>query len=951
MPDLPTGTVTLLFTDIEGSTRLVQELGPRYPALLQAHQAILRAAFAAWRGHELDTQGDSFSVVFARASDAVQAAVEAQKRLADGRWQIRVRMGIHTGEPVLDQGRYIGLDMHRAARFCAAAHGGQALLSEPTRILVERALPEGVSLRDLGEHRLKDLRRPWRLYQLVIDGLPTDFPPLKTLSSRPNNLTTPLTPLIGRETERASVIDRLRRTDVRLVTLLGPGGVGKTRLALDIAAEMLDEFPDGVYFVPLAEIRDPGLVLSAIAQTLGVREQGGRSMRDSLTDHLRPKSMLLVADNFEQVSLAATDIAELLTQCSHLKMIVTSRSPLRVRGERELLLHPLAVPPERESGEALATHLISYPAMQLFVERAVAARQDFTVNPGNAATIAAICRRLDGLPLALELAAARIRLLQPQAMLARLDQRLRLLTGGARDLPGRHQTLRATLDWSHDLLDDDDRTLFRRLAVFAGGFSLAAAETIVGSDLDVLDGLDRLVNESLVIQVETASGDPRFRMLETIREYAAERLAESGEARPYQQAHADYCLALAEEAEPHLTGRDQAEWLARLATEHDNLRASLTWARDQAATEVFLRLAVALYHFWYLRGHLSEGRGWLESALAGSESLGMIPQRAKGYNELGSLAYAQGDYAAARASNQHGLEIFRVLGNKRGMAASLNNLGGVANDQGAYATARRLFEESLALKRELGNQRSIANTLNNLGEVVRCQGDYATAETLLRESLAIKRQLGDQWGEASSLINLAEVYRGQGDLDRAATLLEESLTISRAIEEKRLIAFALDNQGWIACATGQVAAAETLFKASLELRREVNDRRGIAAALNGLGRVEYLRGMAQAAHQYYLQSLELRQQLGDLAGIVENLEGLAYLASGQGQAERALRLFCLASRQRQWLGIPRSAVERETYDKITRDIQNNLGLIHVSTVETEVEAMTWEQGIEYAKGV
>src|SRR5437588_3232966 len=547
--DLPTGTVTLLFTDMEGSTRLLQQLGDRYASVLAECRQVLRSVFQEWNGHEVDTQGDAFFVVFARATDAVLAAADAQRALANHLWPkdaaVRVRMGMHTGEPSRTAEGYVGIDVHRAARIMGAAHGGQVLLSSTTCNLVEQDLPDEVSLRDLGEHRLKDLGRPRRLFQLVISDLPADFPRVRTLDTYQHNLPVQLTPFIGREQELAAVQDLLRREDVRLLTLTGPGGAGKTRLGLQVAAELSDRFTDGVFFVNLAPVSDPALVVPTIAQTLDIREGSGQPLLEHVKQEVQHKHMFLLLDNFEQVVTEGVQIVDLLAACPQLKILVTSREVSHVHAEHEFPLPPLALPDPGHLADLAA--LSHYAAVALFLQRAQAVKPDFQITNANAGAIAEICVRLDGLPLAIELAAARMKLFPPQALLARLDQRLAVLTGTSRDVPARQQTLRNTISWSYNLLDAAEQRLFRRLSVFVGGCTLEAVEAACADASDggeagqVLERVASLIDKSLLQQTEQEGQEPRLLMLETIREYGLEVLAASGEMEVTKQAHALCC--------------------------------------------------------------------------------------------------------------------------------------------------------------------------------------------------------------------------------------------------------------------------------------------------------------------------------------------------------------------------------------------------------------------------
>ena len=609
MAELPTGTVTLLFTDIEGSTRLLRRAGDAYAELLARHRALLDEAFTRHRGVVVDSEGDAFFVAFASAKDAVAGAAAGQRALAEHDWpgghEVRVRMGLHTGEPHAVEGRYVGLDVHHAARVMAVGHGGQVLVSEATRALLDDA----ARLRDLGEHRLKDLTRPQQLYQLELDGLPNEFPPLATLDSRPTNLPAQPNAFIGRERELTDTRALLDREEVRLLTLIGPGGTGKTRLALQLAADVVEQFANGVFFVSLAPIRDWELVVPTMLRTLGLREQPGETPLETLTEYLREKELLLLLDNFEHVLAASPALAGLLDSAPGLQLLVTSRMPLHLQAERAHRVPQLAVPDLRRP--ARAEEVMDYESVRLFVARARAAAVDFTVTDVNAEAVAEICVRLDGLPLAIELAAPRVRTLTPPALLRRLDQRLALLTGGAQDVDARQRTLRGTIEWSYDLLLAKEKALFARLAIFVGGGRLEAAEAICDFDgtfgPDLLDALDSLVQKSLLRQRADSDGEPRFWMLETIREFGLELLESADELEAACERYAKWMADEAERLDVESRTGDHPAFLARIDDDYTNFRAAVEWARKNEDGELMLRLATALWSFWVTRGYLAGG--------------------------------------------------------------------------------------------------------------------------------------------------------------------------------------------------------------------------------------------------------------------------------------------------------------------------------------------------------
>lgn len=914
MPEAVAGTITFLFTDIEGSTRLLQELGANYAEVLTAQQKLLGEVFDANNGRVVDTQGDSFFVAFGRAVDGVNAAVAAQRALAAEKWTgdvaVRVRMGLHTGEPSVVGDRYVGIDVHRAARIGAVAYGGQVLISQTTRDLVESELPEGVSVRDLGEHRLKDLRQPRRLFQLVIAGLPSDFPALKTLDALPNNLPLQLTSFIGREREMREVKELLGGT--RLLTLTGPGGSGKTRLSLQVAAESIEEFRDGVFFVTLAPITEPGLVISTLAQTLGISESGGRSILESVKDYVHSRQMLLLFDNFEQVVSAAPLVVELLGASSQVKILVTSREGLRVRGEREYPVPPLALP---NLAEVSSLESIShYAAVELFVQRAQATKPDFQLTDETASAVAEICYRLEGLPLAIELAAARVKLLPPRAMLARLEHRLEFLTGGARDLPTRQQTLRNAIAWSYDLLNEGEQKFFRRLAVFVGGCTLEAAEAVAADEREkgvTLDQLSSLLDKSLVREVEGANSEPRFVMLEMLREFGLEELDTSGEGEAIRLVHATFYLKLAQEAEAKSESAEQAQWMNRMEQEHDNLRSALEWSKNAEGTgELCMRLAGTLGVFWEARGYFSEGRERLSAVLDLPAAQGRTAERAKLLARAAELAYRQSDYPATTALASESLAICREIGDKQGIASALIKLGNSATETGDYATAKKYLEEALNIWRELGDKHGTARALINLGWAALRPGDNELANARLEEALAISRGLGDTRSIGFELSGLGEVALRQGDYARATRLVEESLELRRAIGNKWGVGVSLGTLGWAAMRQGDWNRA--------------------------VGRLG--------------ESLEVRQEIGDKGGSAWCLERLAEIAMTQGQAKKAVRVFGAAAALRDSIGSVIDPVDQPEYDRTLEVLRGELGEEQYAAAWEEGRLLTVEQAIEYAEG-
>jgi predicted ATPase/class 3 adenylate cyclase len=801
--DLPSGTVTFVFTDVEGSTRLLHSLGAEgYAEALAEHRRVIREACAAVGGVEVDTQGDAFFFAFATAPGALAAASVFTETFASG--PISVRIGLHTGTPLLTDEGYVGGDVHRAARIAAAGHGGQVLVSSSTAALIDPSNSLLQALSDLGEHRLKDLSAPERIYQLG----EADFPALKSLYR--TNLPVPATPFLGREQELSEVVELLAADDARLLTLTGPGGMGKTRLALQAAGLASDAYPDGVWWIPLAPLRDPVLVLATAAQTLG--------SKNGLAEHIADKAMLCLFDNFEQVVEAAPELAELVRSCPNLDVLVTSRERLRVGGEQTYPVPPLA----ESDGEAL------------FLTRARAVEPSFA--PSGA--VRELCQRLDELPLALELAAARTALFSPEQLLAKLAQRLDLLTG-ERDADPRQQTLRATIEWSYDLLSEEEQRLFRRLAVFAGGCTYEAAEEIACVDPDTLQSL---LDKSLLRKRDSTTG-PRYWMLETIREYAAEKLEESGEAQELRRRHAEHFLDLAESLPRDVSV--SKEWLDHVEAEHDNLRAALDRLDAAAKTQLVLRLASALWRFWGTRGPHAEGMSRLEHALASDKSA-----------------------TAARAS-------------------ALIGAAALAVDVKEYGRGRQHADEALTLYRELDDAWGIARATFFQGYVAIESGDFAQARPHFENSLERFSALGAEHDVQLVLFNLSWACGELGDDDRARELENECVRRARASGVSRDVAFGLDLQSTRARDDGRLDVALDAALESLRIRLDEGD---VQHQLDGLSRVAAIHARGhrmEASARLLSSSLHLHEEAGMSVPLYQEERNANTLALIRGQLDEA----------------------------------------------------------------
>jgi predicted ATPase/class 3 adenylate cyclase len=909
---LPGGTVTFLFTDIEGSTRLWEMHPDAMKVALAQHYSVLRSAMAANHGQVIKTTGDGLHAVFASAAEGVAAVVMAQRALQAQVWPatcpLRVRMALHTGEAEMRDGDYYGAALNRAARLMAVGAGGQILVSNATAELIRDQLPVAVTLRDLGEHRLKDLIRPEHVFQIMAPDLPTHFPPLKSLNAFSHNLPVQLTSFVGREKEIAAAKQLLATT--RLLTLTGPGGTGKTRLALQIAAEVLPDFPDGAWLVELAPLADPAYVLPALAAVFELRELPGRPLSVLVTDYLRGKTLLLLLDNCEHLIETCAQLADdLLHACPNVKIIVSSRESIGLSGETVYRVPSLTLP---DAPAAALEALSQCEAVRLFVERAQAAQPRFALSANNAPAVAAICRRLDGIPLALELAASRVKVLSVEQIATRLDDRFRLLVGGSRTALPRQQTLRAMIDWSYDLLPKDERQELRLLSVFAGGWSLEAAEA-VGASPDVLGVLAQLINKSLVTMDEF-DAQARYHLLETVRQYAREKLLEAAEGENVRNRHLDFFLHLTEAAEPKLIGSEMIACLDQLEVEQDNLRAALEWALEKNPLAA-LRLAAVLYMFWGRRTSLIEGLNWVVTALARAEAA--PPQ-----DEVAQ------SYLAARA---------KALAGQAALAFEL----------GDNLAARAAVEASVSLARQIGASQTLAFALGMGATIFGFMNDVASARAWADECIALCRQFGFvfEMGMVSGpYVFLAIV----GDQPVQPGMQEEILRAARASGNPWAIGRTILNAARLAVIRGNLAEAYARYEESAALFQHMRDRSFYNSSRSETGHVLRLQGRYPEALTVYSETIRVWQELGQSAAVAHELECFAFIAGTSGQNGRAARLFGAAEALRELIGTTMTPMERQEYDQALSQLREQMSEVQLQDTWTKGRAMGMDEAIHYA---
>ena len=920
------------------------------------HNAILQSVMDTYDGYVFQIVGDAYCVAFHAAGDGLNAALRAQRLLQNEAWSpapIHVRMGMHTGSaqlnPDSDQIKYLGYaTLVLTQRIMSAGHGGQVLISGAMHELVREILPADVELLDLGERRLKDLLRPEHLYQLYAPGLTSTFPPLKTLDAYRNNLPVQLTSFIGREQEIAEIKQKLKIH--HLITLTGPGGTGKTRLSLQVAADLLDRFQHGVWFVELAPLTDPDLIPQSILSAMGINEQSGKPL-DMLREYLREKRCLLVLDNCEHLVEASANVANvLLNAAPGLKVIASSREALGIRGEMTFPVPSLSLPDLAHL--PVVEQFSQYEAVKLFIERALLVAPHFTVDASSAPFIAQICYRLDGIPLAIELAAARVRMLSVEQISKRLDDRFHLLTGGARTLLPRQQTLRALIDWSYDLLSEQERLFLRRLSVFAGGWTLEAAEEVCSEaegDLiqsyDVLDLLSQLVHKSLVLVVEhSQSGEMRYRLLETIRQYARDRLLEAEGSDTLRQRHLSYFVKLTAQAGPELYRSNQAFWLNRLDEELDNLRLALEWALVTAVDSGLQIVAGPIYRFWLFHSTSRELGNWLAQLLRQYDSADSLRVRALAIQSQ-CVVNTEGNFGAAHQLAEKSLQIARSLGDRQSEAFSLSILGGFMLLQGSVSEATPLLEQSLAIYRELGDKLGQAGAIDWLSIN---NSDLERATAYAREGLLLCRELGDLTGIASILTTLARLTYARGDFSSPAPWLDEVLSIARQIGDQVREDEALITYGTLLYWQGEYQQAIAYYEQGIVLGENIGYYYQILWAHIYMAYALLRQGELQKARRLFADGVHGMQKADLVIGMVFAVEGLASLHVKQGQAERAAQLFAWADAMRAKMGDSRPPVEQASIERDLEVIHSSLNNSDFAGRSREGQMLTVEEAVALA---
>ncbi|MBS1517822.1 MAG: tetratricopeptide repeat protein [Bacteroidetes bacterium] len=950
---IPSGNLTFLFTDIEGSTKLSQQFPDKLHAALERHNEILRNAVESNNGFVFKIVGDAFCCAFENADDAVKASVEAQTELGKEKWDnavIKIRIGIHSGKAEWNGHDYMGyMTLARVTRVMSAAYGEQILISNDAYLLCLEGSntqrknennPESLSLRDfeakeisfrdLGERRLKDVIEPIKLYQVESEGLRKEFPPLKTLDARPNNLPIQLTNFIGREEEIKHAKEILK--DNRLLTLTGSGGAGKTRFSLQTGAYMIDDFANGVWFIELEAISEPDSLNVELINVFGLKEEPNKNIEEILAEYLLEKEILIILDNCEHIVSACAELAErLLSSCPKLKIIATSREALNCKGEQTYRIPPLSLPDTNYNNTP--EQLTQYESVRLFIERALAVNPKFRVTNENAPAMAEVCSRLDGIPLAIELAAARTKILSLEKIYERLDDRFNLLTGGNRTALPRQQTLRALIDWSYDLLSENEKILWSRLSVFSGGWTLEAAEEVCSDEIiskyEILDLLSQLTEKSVIIYDLTKD---RYRILESLKDYGIKKLSDGNDIFI---KHLNYFSELSERAKPELLGENTKLWMHIIEADHSNFISAIEWSVRNENTEKGVQTAAALGRFWNITGQYSTGIRLIENILESSATLGKS-SKVKVLNWIGSFKSAQGDYEQAKKYYEEILNIRKESGDKSGIAGSIHNLGNVSLSQGDYEQAKKYYEESLAIYKEIGDKKGIATPILSLGNIALNQGDYEQAKKYYEESLVIKKEIGDKDGIARSINNLGNVAYYKGDYEQAKKYYKESLHICEEIGSKNGIAALISNLGSVASNQGEYEQAKKYYEESLDIRKKIGNKNGIAESIKNVGNVAYDQGDYNQAKKLYEESLAIYKEIGYKIGMADSLNYLGNSAYRLGEFEMAIKLLSAAEKALESMGAVLDKKEQKIKDENIENLREQLS-------DEEFEKY-WEEG-------
>lgn len=951
-------TVTFFFSDIEGSTKLLQKLGDKYSGLLEEHQGVLKQEFQSHNGKVSDILGDGFFVIFETAKEAVECAASIQIKISGHHWiegvELKIRMGIHTGEAKVTQSGFTGLDVHRTARIMSAGYGGQVLISEATKVLVENDLSDHINLKFLGDYILKDILIPEKIYQLVIDGLSPEFPPLKSSSTLKTNLPLRITKLIGRETEFQTLKKTLTHEETKLVTLTGPGGMGKTTLSLNVCNTLIDSFEDGVYVIFLSAINDIDLVSSTIGRALGLSESNNIK---HLIDFLEDKNLLLFLDNFEQVIDASGILDEIILNCPRVKILVTSRVLLNIQSEKEFPLSSLSLPGKNDFNNK--KKLVQFSAIQFFIDRAKSTDKNFQFSDENAEAIAKICIQLDGLPLAIELACARLKLFTPQMLLSRLSSRLNLLKVSRKDFPERHQTLRQTIMWSYDLLSKEEKKLFEVLSVFIRGCTLDAIEKVCGeffkSEYDLFDSVQALVDKNLLRRFDKEKGESRFNMLFTIREFSNELFEKSNDYKKIKDKHSYYYLKNAEEAEPFLTGKDIKYWSDLLDADAGNFRAALSWSEDDNNSDLALRLCASLWRFWIVRRNLKEGYEKMKYVLSMPYTDSQKQLRAKVLNGLGTLSHELNNYEVSLPLIEESIRIYHEIGDKKGKMNSMINLFWVLTGLGELDKAEKIAEECLKMNEELKDIRAYSLIYNNLGWVNFMRGNLTDTRNYYLESLKKRIELGDKRGEGFALSNVGWIEIVLGNFEEAEKYLIRSLEILKELSDKQLTGWALSNYGFLEVCKGNFQKAEELIKEAISQMKESlhewsisyetilygliryyrNDKKcgienlkkgllfykqiknkwGTKRALFYLGNIYHDLKNIEKSKECFREGLEISVHLNDKLGYVQMFESTALLCIIYDNIEEAKMFYEAAFTLREQIKAPMNYLESEIHNE------------------------------------